>query len=87
MTRDEIESTPWAQSFKHEAPSSYEEALILATSPDVEFEVYQEDETGNRLWAISVVDEGERTDFWMAATKTKKDALQLCKHMGWRVAR
>jgi hypothetical protein len=87
MTRDEIESTPWAQNFKREAPSSYEEALILATSQDVEFEVYREGETGSRLWAISVVDEGERTDFWMAATKTKKDALKLCKHMGWRVAR
>lgn len=39
------------------------------------------DETGEMVWAIQV----DGDNFWMDAKKTKKEAINLCKKMGWKI--
>lgn len=87
MTRDELEQTEWAKAFKADAPVSYMEALRLAENPHLRVEIYRTDETGELQWAISAVVRGEYTGFWMDAKPTKKEATELCKRTGWKIAR
>lgn len=88
MVREELEATEWAKEFKLQSPILYEEALRFVTKPDVRVELCCTDETGERVWAISVVElDGNSTGFWLDAKKTKKEATHLCRRMGWKIVR
>ena len=84
MNRNQIETTQWAKAFKMEAPTSYDEAITIASNPDMRFELNQTDEAGEKQWVISPV-ESRFSGFWMDAKKTKKAAIELCREMGWKV--
>ena len=83
MTLDELEASPWAREFKAASPGFYSQALDYAQRPQLRVHVHQTDETGELQWAIAV---DEDQEFWMDAKPTKKDAVALCRHMGWRVS-
>lgn len=87
MTLEELEGTEWARKFKEDSPVSYAQALRYAQSRDLRVYVHKTNETGEVQWAISVLDEDSSDDFWMDAMQTKKEALELCRHMGWKVSR
>jgi hypothetical protein len=76
----ELEASPWARQFKAASPGAYAQALNYAQRPNLRVHVHQTDETGEVQWAISVVDDPE---FWMDAKPTKKEAVALCRDMGW----
>jgi hypothetical protein len=85
MTKTELKKTKWAKEFKKECPDQYEEALELALNPDLRVFIQKSDASGIVLWAVST---GElNPEFWLDAKKTKKEALALCKEMGWKVNR
>jgi hypothetical protein len=81
-TRDEIEATAWAASFKLDSPVSYREAIELAMQPGLEVVVEQSSETGEPRWVVRVLD---HPDFWMDALPSKQAALALCNAMGWTI--
>jgi len=89
MTRKELRKTAWAKRFKKGVAESYvyDEAIRLAMKPGLEVLVYKSTALETPVWAISVQETNSRPDdnFWMDAFKLKKDALALCKEMGWRV--
>lgn len=85
MTRKELEKTPWAKKFKSECPSSYEEAIERALSPNFEVIIIHSHELEKRIYAIEALEEGEKTEFWMEAFEYKGDAIALCERMGWRI--
>ena len=87
MRPEELEATEWARRFKEDSPVSYAQALRYAQSKDLRVYVHKTNETGEVQWAISVLDEDSSDDFWMDAMQTKKEALELCRHMGWKVSR
>ncbi len=82
MTREQIEQTEWAKQFKEGCLlSSYEQALnhaLALQDKEIFADIYRTDENGERVWAICVED-----DFWMDAFRTQKEAVALCKQMGW----
>jgi hypothetical protein len=80
MTLDELEASSWAREFKAAAPGSYAQALDYAQRPQLRVHVHQTDKTGELQWAIAV--DGDH-EFWMDAKPTKKDAIVLCRDMGW----
>ena len=84
-TREELEATDWAKEFKENCPVSYEEGVRHALNPKLRVEIYRTDETGEMLWAISAVVDGEYTGFWMHAKRTKIAAVELCRSMGWKI--
>lgn len=86
MSLQELEATPWAREFKADSPVSYPEALQYAQQKNLRVHVYKTDETGEVQWAIGVLDEQLSGNFWMDAKSTKKDAIALCRLMGWKVA-
>lgn len=85
-TREALEATDWAKEFKDDAPVSYNEAIRNALNPKMRVEIYRTFETGEMLWAISAVVDGESTGFWMDAKRTKVAAVELCRRMGWKIA-
>lgn len=87
MTLEELEATEWAMEFKEEAPDSYAEAIRLAQNKKLRVEINRTDETGNWVFALSAIVGDEYTGFWMDAKPTKKAAIDLCRRMGWRIAR
>ena len=77
-----IEKTAWAKRFKKEDSMSYERAIELVSVPDLVVDIYQTDETGEKVWAIVPEDDPE---FWLDAFKRKQNAVSLCKKMNWRI--
>lgn len=83
-----IETTEWARSLKRNVPSAYIEAINLASRPVVEVILRHTDENGYWKWAIVYAGEEYPTgDFWMDAKDTKKEAVALCREMGWRIVK
>lgn len=82
MSREQIESTPWAKAFKLDSPVSYEEAIRYALDPELQVILDNNNENGKWVWAIRVFDSPA---FWMDATPTKKAAIALCRTMGWLI--
>lgn len=81
MTKQQIEKTSWAKEFKRECLKYYSDALQFALRTPLFVDIYKTDETGELLWVIQV----KETTFWMDGFKTKKEAVALCKEMGWKV--
>lgn len=86
MSLKELEATPWAREFKADSPVSYPEAVQYAHQKNLRVYIYKTDETGEVQWAIAVLDESRSGNFWMDAKPTKKDAIALCRLMGWKVS-
>jgi len=82
-----VSKTKWARYFKKDNPISYGTALQLAHNPDLRVVIDKNNETGKWMYSISVVDPDEHCGFWMDSFETKKEALSLCKEMGWKVIR
>ena len=79
-----IERTAWAKEFKKECDWQYDNALKLATDPDLYVAVVKSYEVSiSGEWAIIA----GGTDFWLDAKKTKREAVALCKQMGWRISK
>lgn len=76
MTKKELEQTEWAKNFKKGCPTSYKKAIDLVT---ITVKILHSNELGEWMWAVVA---GE--DFWLDAFTTKKEAINLCKEMGWR---
>lgn len=75
-----IEKTVWAKKLKKEEHISlYNRAIEIASDPDLQVDIYKTDETGEWVWAVSADD-----CFWLDSFKTKKEAIALCKTMGWK---
>lgn len=80
-----IEGTPWARAFKADSPVSYPDAIRFATDPSLRVEIVHTNETGAWQWAV--VAASHDPDFWMATRLTKREAVALCRQMGWRQLR
>ena len=81
MKLAELIKTPTAKAVrKHQSDRGYLEWLILALKTTA-VKVYKQDEILPPCWAIQVVD----TDYWLEMKKSKREALALCKAMGWKV--
>lgn len=82
-----LRATSWAKQFRKECIACYPEAIFLASSPDLIVELDHNNETGlnDWVWSISVVSPESHYAFWLDSKKTKKEALALCKEMGWKV--
>ena len=86
MTLKELKKTAWAKRVKKESHSVYLEAMNLAAKVGLEVLIYKSTALETPIWAISVYDGTDPDDnFWMDAFKTKREALALCKEMGWKV--
>ena len=84
MTPSQIKNSKWGRAFQRECPGYWEDALSYVSKPDVAVRVvcsYEQSIEGE--YAIIV----NKTDFWLDAFKYKKDAVALCKKMGWRVVK
>jgi hypothetical protein len=79
-----IKNSKWAKEFKKDCPTAYNEAIKLAQDPNLEVDVYKSDEAGAFMGDFQWVIATEK-NFWMDAKKTKKEALALCKEMGWKL--
>ena len=72
----------WEKTLKECCASNYHKATKLSNDPDLCVEIIKTDETGEKLWAI---DAGHLSPgFWLDAKKTKKEAIQFCRDMGWK---
>lgn len=80
MTRKELVKTTWAKNFKKTNPMDYDDAIDIAMDNTVDVGIYKTDQTGEWRWAI---DAGN--GFWLDSFKTKKEAVSLCKKMGWKI--
>lgn len=81
MTLKELRKTEWSKSYKIVCPSTFNEAMGYALNDDFFVTVGSSDETGKMLWFIAAYE----TDFWMDSFKTKKEAIDLCNVMNWKV--
>lgn len=81
MTKEELEKTEWAIEYKKCGSPSYYIALRYASQTPLFVNIYRTDESGEMVWAIQV----DGDTFWMDAKKTKKEAINLCKKMGWKI--
>ena len=81
MTREEIEKTAWAQRYRQECPDSYQEAVEYATCEGMHVDVYQTNVSGIKKWIIEI----DGIDFCLDIFPTKKQAMNLCKEMKWKV--
>lgn len=82
LSRKKIESTPWAKAFKLDSPVSYEQGIRYALEPELQVILDHNNESSDWVWAIRVFDSPE---FWMDVRPTKKDAIALCREMGWKI--
>lgn len=81
MKLKDLVKTQTAKAAKKElSDKDYLQWLIYAVDGDVTF-FKQRELCSGKSWAIQVVG----TDYWLETTKTKPQALALCKEMGWRV--
>jgi hypothetical protein len=83
MTPEQIKNSDWAKKLMKESPVSYDQAIKFACSENFRVYIYRNTETGVPMWSIAACEDGHTTDFWMDSFKTKKEALALCKEMGW----
>jgi hypothetical protein len=58
-------------------------AIELLEESDYKVSLVRSDETGELRTAILPAE--VTTDFWLDSFKTKKEALEFCKEMGWVV--
>lgn len=84
MTKRELEKTEWAKIFKRECPIDYQEALKLALLGDklevsIRKGVFTEKD---KHWEIIIAADW---DFTMYITRTKKEAVEFCKKMRWKI--
>lgn len=81
----DIENSEWAKRFHSESPFQLQEAISIAkTLKSVVIEQRDDHSAkGDYLWAI-IPD--CNPDFWLDATKTKKQAMAICREMGWKVS-
>ena len=88
MTREEIEATAWAKRFKKDCGQSYSQAIDIALRTRLVIIEKRDDNSflGDYQFAITTADADEyEDDFWLDAFDTKKEALSLCREMGWMV--
>lgn len=77
--------TKWLEGLDQEPQSLKEKVLHynnLLKKGEYSIEIYQSDETGELVWAISVV---EDPGFWMGTFPTLFDAVNFCVEMNWRM--
>lgn len=84
ITRVQLEETAWAKAFKADSPVSYQQALELALNPDLVVWLVRNNAAG--VWQWSIVADELAPGFWMDAKPTRREALALCREMGWKVA-
>jgi hypothetical protein len=83
-----IYKTSWAKEFKKDCPTSYNQAISLAKlGKQLEVEVYKNNENGEWLWSIAVVNHLNATGFWMDSKPTKKEAMAIVKQFGWTLVK
>lgn len=84
---NKIEETKWAKEFLEECPTSYKEAIKIASRPNLRVCINRTNESGEKLWAITPDDPNDENyyDFWLDSKKTRKEAIRLCKEMGWKI--
>ena len=87
MDKEEIESTRWAIGFKADCPTQYRKAIDYALNDKLTIHLYKNNEINidKWFWTIAAFIDGKETGFWMDSFKTKKEALLLCKNMGWKI--
>lgn len=71
----------WIENLRHFYP---EECEKYVDKPGAEVEIIKSDECGPKgkfLWAVVPCDDPE---FWFDSFSTKKEAVALCKLMGWK---
>lgn len=78
-----IERTKWAKNLKKVSPDCYEMAIQIASTENLEVEIFQTNETGETMWAIHAVND---PGFWLDAFPSRQRAINLCKTMGWVIA-
>lgn len=81
MTLAELERTPWAKEVRKKSSDLiYLMSLQHALGCNVRV-IRQTEVPDVGRWAIVIVG----IAWWLGCTKTKRQALALCKQMGWRV--
>ena len=83
MNKEQLDKTKWAKGFKKDSPVSYSRALQYALQEPLYVHIYKNAESGTLLY--SIVASGDDIGFWMDSYKTKKEAVALCKKMGWKI--
>jgi len=83
MTRKQLEKTKWAKTFLQECPSAYSQAIAMVLSPYLWVSIERRDFEDRADWVIIVGDSDP--EFWLEISKTKKEAVALCKKMKWRL--
>jgi hypothetical protein len=87
-----IRSSNWARRLKRSLGqgSAYEEGIQIAEKllsgeiPSVFLN--HNDENGEWMWSIQpFVTFGNLGEYWLDAKKTKKEAEQVCREMGWKI--
>jgi hypothetical protein len=86
MKKNELEKTAWAKEFKKCAPVSYPDAIKYALDPDLKVDIMHADLRGQGVEWIATAGDHDPT-FLMEVCATKKDALALCREMGWKPLR
>ena len=84
MTPSQIKNSKWGRAFQRECFHQWAQALEYVSSEQVEVRVFiSYDRISDGECVVSMSDE----EFWLDAFKYKKDAIALCKKMGWRVVK
>lgn len=84
MTKKQLLQTPWRKNLRKnvKSKSDYDEAISFALKDSCEVEIIKTTDRGWVEWAIMIPDSN---GFWMDAKNLKKEALALCKEMGWKI--
>ena len=78
--RCNVAGSQWAKQYKRDDPTSYREALALASRPVVEVDVFRTVEDGEELFVVAA-----DTSFWLDSLPTCAAAQELCRKMEWKV--
>lgn len=84
--RQQLEATEWAKEFKADCPTSYEDALTIASLDVVDVDIYKSNESGTMMWHVQYTGKEfpKWTNlFWLDSKKTEDEARELCDAMGW----
>ncbi|HPU86605.1 MAG TPA: hypothetical protein PLE60_14855 [Candidatus Latescibacteria bacterium] len=90
ITLDELKRTRWWALWVAETGGSepYKEAIDLALSTTQVFYIEKSDCLGEPLWFICDRPmEAEDGAFAMSAFPTRKEAVALCREMGWKITK
>lgn len=82
MTANDLANTSWAREFLKECPSQFENAVRLASDPDLEVMIERTDDSGSLVYAISPI---SAPKFWFDAFSSKRKAIQFCHSMSWKI--